>query len=136
LATIDTFITGKPSVEKLGTDVVPSEIEASFASTNVTSTDTAGLIRLPAGAVVSTVVARVKTAEGGVATADIGIRGGTSTQFFSNLDMNVAGESFSASPNYMNESGDEEIIEIAPDNDLDAAVLQVHVVYSISELTL
>lgn len=137
MAIIDnTGFSSKPSTEKLGTDVVKDEFQLDFSQHNVTSADTAGLIRLPAGAIVSQVHVSVETAEGGAATADIGIRGGSSTQFFSNLDMNVAADSFSSTPNYINDSGDEEVIEIAPDADLDGATLQIHVVFAVSELTL
>lgn len=124
-----------PSVQKLGTEVVKAEHEVSFVVDPTVTADDLGVLTLPAGARVTSLTANVKTAEGGAATCDVGIRGGTATQFLSNLDANATGVTHSTSPDYLNTSGDEEIIEISPDADLDAAVIQIICTYAVSELS-
>lgn len=124
-----------PAVAMLGTEVVKAEKQVSFAVTPTVTADDLGVLTLPAGARVLALTANVKTAEGGVATLDVGIRGGSATQFLSNVDANATGVTHSTSPDYLNTSGAEEIIEISPDNDLANAEVQLIAVYAISELS-
>ena len=134
MAINDLHIRSKPSVEVLGSIASPSENSINCATTglSIAAADTAGVLRLPAGAVVTQFLIDVQTAETG--TLDIGIRGGTATQFFNDIDISSTGVTFSTTPNYKNESGAEEIVEIDPSALLNSAVFQVFALYSVSEL--
>lgn len=136
MATNDKFIETKPSVEVLGSIVSPSENEIQCAARNkIVAADTAGVLRLPAGAVVTSFHIQVITAEGGAATADIGIRGGSATQFFNDVNLNATGVTYSSTPNYKNVSGAEEIVELDPSAELDTVQFVVFAVVAFSELS-
>ena len=126
----------KTSVQKLGTEVVKAEVEIDFSAQNVVVSDIVEALVLPAGAVIISALAHVKTAEGGAATVDVGISGGSATALDSNLDANSAGIQAMATQNYINDSGDEETVIVTADGTIATAVVQLILIYAVSELTL
>ena len=136
MAINDKFIESKPSIEVLGSTVSPTENEIECGARNqILAADTAGVLRIPAGAVITSFHIQVITAEGAIATADIGIRGGSATQFFNDVDLNATGVTYSSTANYKNVSGAEEIVEIDVSADLDTAKFVVFAVQAITELS-
>jgi hypothetical protein len=78
--------------KKLGNDLLSKTVVVDFAVINdgagVGATDTVEILKVPKGAVMISVLQNVITAEGGVATADLGDNA-SATTYHSNLDINA-----------------------------------------------
>ena len=72
MATVTDFLTGKPTMDRLGGELVLAKNELNFATLNASAADVIQALNIPAGAFVLGVWTYINTAEGGVATADVG----------------------------------------------------------------
>ena len=138
MALITSFLTGKPTMQRLGGELVLAKQELDFSVTNVAASDVVQAINIPAGAFVLATWAYINTAEGGIATADIGdgadpngfddavnfnAAAGTVTRTLQGTDAYAAGKYYSAA----------DTIDIVPDNALDLAVITVMALYTVIE---
>lgn len=134
MANYNELTLGTSAPKKLGNDVISKTVVVDFAVINdgngVGAADTVEVIKLPKGAVVLDVVANVLTAEGGAATVDLGITGST-TDFFSNLDINATGVSSAA--NDIVYSAAQTVILTADTAATGAAKVHFSFVYAIDE---
>lgn len=138
MATLTSFLTGKPTMQRLGGELVLAKQELDFSATNAAASDVVQAVNIPAGAFVLAVWIYINTAEGGVATADIGdgadpngfddavnfnAAAGTVTKALQGTDAYAVGKYYSAA----------DTVDIVPDNALDTAIVTVMVLYTLLE---
>ena len=144
MATINSFINRFNTEERLDNDVVVVQNEIDFSVTNASADDVVQVLRIPDDAVVLETHVVVVVAEGGTATADLGIAGDASSTkgFDEAIDLNAA-----AGTVYSSTKGTDAYavglrftadgtIDLIPDNDLDTAKIKVFARYYNSNTTL
>lgn len=109
-----------------------------FSVNNIASGSTAQLFDLPADILVVACKVEVLTAEGGVATADLGLTGGNVDEYIDGVDLNaaagtvvVSGAAATAEPVAMENGGKylsaAETVSLLANNALDTAVIRVQI---------
>jgi len=136
MATISTFIDNISSTEFLAQEGTIAHIKLDFSETNVSNADVVQSIQIPQGAFVTAVYVRIRTAEGGVATADIG-DATDANGWDALIDLNAV-----ATTTTRSEDGTDafavgklytvaDTIDVVPTADLDTAVIDVFAEYAI-----
>jgi hypothetical protein len=138
MAEIATFLKGpaNQALKHIGGHKVVAENVLDFSETNVASADVVNALKIPAGAVVTHVRTRVLTAEGGVATVDVGDAvdpNGWVAAADANAAANViVGGGAFATNGKQYDSAD--TLDLIPSADLDTAVIHVSAEYFCAEL--
>ena len=139
MATIATFLRGaaNQALKHIGGHKIVAENILDFAEINVASADVVQALKIPAGAVVTSVRTRVLTAEGGAVTLDVG----------DEVDPNgwVAATNGNAAANVLIGAGAfaangkqydaADTLDLIPSADLDAAKVHVSAEYYCAELS-
>ena len=138
MAEIATFLRGpaNQALKHIGGHKIVAENVLDFSEINVASADVVNALKIPAGAVVTHVRIRTLTAEGGVATVDVGDA----------VDPNgwVAAANANAEAGILIGAGAlavngkqydvEDTLDLIPSADLDTAVIHVSAEYFCAEL--
>jgi len=142
MATISDFIDGTVGsrfniIEHIEGRVQEAVRELDFSLRNVSSADVVQALTIPNGATLYDVRTEVVTAEGGVATANIGDtadpNGWDDAANFNSTGFNatVKGTDPYALGRRLSAEG---TIDIVPDNDLDTAVVRVYALYGLDQI--
>jgi hypothetical protein len=138
MALITSFTDSAPTMQRLGGEMVLVTKELDFSVTNAAIADVVEAISIPAGAFVTGVWTYINTAEGGVATADVGdgadangwdavvnlnATAGTVARTLQGTDAYAVGKYYSS----------EDTIDIVPTAALDACVVTVIALYAVIE---
>lgn len=134
MATVTEFIDTKPTMQRLGGELVLAKNELNFADTPASAADVIQALKIPAGSMVLSVLTYINTAEGDVATCDVG--DATDPNGYNDAcDLNAAAgtvekaleaDALSVGKYY----AADDTIDLTLDHNLDAAIVTVMALYA------
>jgi len=138
MATKTDFVDNETKPALLGSEIVKAENIIDFSSVSASAADVIQLLKVSSGDVVLDLIVEVLTAEGGVATADIG-DGDDANGYDDAVDLNVTGlyrttigtDAYAVGRRY---SADD-TIDMTLDNDVDASKIRVMALIAKAEKT-
>jgi len=131
MATYTTYSDNTSPSKHIGSEVIKIEKTIDWATNARGAADIDQAIKMPAGAMMLSCVARVITAEGGVATCDIGIAAGST--FHNDLDINAVASTASTTAEGYYFSADDTIDVLSNTAATGVAVMKIIVTYVMEE---